>query len=138
MCVKLDSGSKLIQDFSSGSITMDTSGTFCGAPIGPGVYALSGTYKITGGTVPFDQVSGNGTITGTYNSYSATLIFSNISGVINLGGGGSGGVGGGGGPGLGATPELDSLLLFGGGALGLAGYAITRARARGKRPSVSD
>ena len=31
---------------------------------------------------------------------------------------------------LGATPELDSLLLFGFGLTGLGGYAVTRYRAR--------
>ncbi len=42
--------------------------------------------------------------------------------------GGSGGDGSGVNPG--ATPELDSLLLFGFGATGLGGYAMTRLRAR--------
>ena len=37
---------------------------------------------------------------------------------------------------LGATPELDSLILFGTGSLGLAGYALMRLRARRKGPSV--
>jgi hypothetical protein len=32
-----------------------------------------------------------------------------------------------------ATPELDSLVLFGTGAAGLAGYALMRMRARGRR-----
>jgi hypothetical protein len=41
--------------------------------------------------------------------------------------GGGGGTGGGGGPG--ATPELDSLLLFGSGLSGMA-YALRRLRAR--------
>jgi hypothetical protein len=40
-----------------------------------------------------------------------------------------GGTGGGGTPPPGATPELDSLALFGTGMFGLAGYAITRMRA---------
>lgn len=31
---------------------------------------------------------------------------------------------------LGATPELDSLMLFGTGLLGAGGYALTRLRAR--------
>jgi hypothetical protein len=35
-------------------------------------------------------------------------------------------------PPVSATPELDSLLLFGSGALGLSGYALTRWRARRK------
>jgi hypothetical protein len=38
MCFKLDSGSTLVQRFSSGSITMDTSGTWCGTPVGDGTY----------------------------------------------------------------------------------------------------
>ena len=32
-------------------------------------------------------------------------------------------------PDLSATPELDSLLLFGSGAVGMGGYALTRLRA---------
>jgi hypothetical protein len=39
-----------------------------------------------------------------------------------------------GGPGAGATPELDSLVLFGTGLSGLAGYAISRLRARRRSP----
>lgn len=39
----------------------------------------------------------------------------------------------GGPPGVGATPELDSLLLFGSGLSGLAGYSILRLRARRRR-----
>ncbi|HEV7663551.1 MAG TPA: hypothetical protein VGQ62_08455 [Chloroflexota bacterium] len=35
-----------------------------------------------------------------------------------------------------ATPELDSLLLFGTGALGLAGYGLTRLRAGRKSTSA--
>jgi hypothetical protein len=46
--------------------------------------------------------------------------------------GGSGGSGGSGGD-ISATPELDSLLLFGGGLSGLGAYALTRLRAR-RRP----
>jgi hypothetical protein len=36
-------------------------------------------------------------------------------------------------PGMGATPELDSLLLFGSGLSGLGGYALARFRAK-RRP----
>jgi hypothetical protein len=39
-------------------------------------------------------------------------------------------------PNLAATPELDSLLLFGSGTAGLAGYALTRVRA-GRRQDRS-
>jgi hypothetical protein len=46
----------------------------------------------------------------------------------NTGGGGGGGNGGP--PSPAATPELDSLLLFGVGLSGLGGYAVTRFRAR--------
>ena len=36
--------------------------------------------------------------------------------------------------GLAPTPELDSIALFGTGAIGMAGYALTRMRAaRGRR-----
>ena len=51
------------------------------------------------------------------------------------GGNGNGGVGNGNGNGnlkhlLAATPELDSMLLFGTGILGAAGYAALRLRSR--------
>ncbi len=46
---------------------------------------------------------------------------------INCGGGGGGG---GGGQIPGATPELDSIALFGSGLSGLAGYVLLRRRAR--------
>jgi hypothetical protein len=36
--------------------------------------------------------------------------------------------------GPGATPELDSLVLFGSGLSGLAAYAVTRLRARRRSP----
>jgi hypothetical protein len=39
----------------------------------------------------------------------------------------------GGPPGVGATPELDSLILFGTGLSGLAGYSMLRLRARRRR-----
>ena len=41
-----------------------------------------------------------------------------------VGGIGAGGGGGGGGPNPGATPELDSLILFGGGLSSLGAYAL--------------
>jgi hypothetical protein len=48
-------------------------------------------------------------------------------------GGGRGGTNGNGGnsnpPSVAATPELDSLMLFGSGALGMVGYALMRRRA---------
>jgi hypothetical protein len=50
--------------------------------------------------------------------------------VIGGGVGGTGGVGVGGGPNPASTPELGSLVLFGTGAAGIAGYALTRWRAR--------
>ena len=37
-------------------------------------------------------------------------------------------------PSPGATPELDSLVLFGTGLLGAGGYALTRLRAARRRP----
>jgi hypothetical protein len=43
---------------------------------------------------------------------------------------GTSGSGGGGGPNPGATPELDSVVLFGSGLSGLAAYALMRLRAR--------
>jgi hypothetical protein len=40
-------------------------------------------------------------------------------------------------PSVAATPELDSLLLFGTGAVGMAGYALMRLRARGRQDGAS-
>jgi hypothetical protein len=37
---------------------------------------------------------------------------------------------------VGATPELDSLVLFGTGLLGAGGYALTRFRARRRHDEV--
>ena len=39
---------------------------------------------------------------------------------------------------VGATPELDSLVLFGTGLLGAGGYALTRFRARRRHDEVVD
>jgi hypothetical protein len=56
----------------------------------------------------------------------------------NGNGNGNGGNNGTGGnnnpPSFAATPELDSLALFGTGAAGLAGYALMRLRAARRRP----
>ena len=53
----------------------------------------------------------------------------------NGNGNGNGGTNGNGGnpPAVSATPELDSLVLFGTGAAGFAGYALMRVRARRDR-----
>src|SRR5438270_421187 len=39
---------------------------------------------------------------------------------------------------LAQTPELDSLVLFGLGAAGMASYALTRIRSRRRRASMGD
>jgi uncharacterized repeat protein (TIGR01451 family) len=54
--------------------------------------------------------------------------------IVTSSGGGGGTGGGGGGVNPGATPELDSLFLFGSGLSGLAGYAALRWRSR-RRPT---
>jgi hypothetical protein len=41
-------------------------------------------------------------------------------------------------PSLAATPELDSLALFGTGTVGMAGYALTRLRASRRRGKHTD
>jgi hypothetical protein len=41
-------------------------------------------------------------------------------------------------PAVNATPELDSLVLFGTGILGAGGYALTRFRARRRHDEVVD
>jgi hypothetical protein len=41
-------------------------------------------------------------------------------------------------PALSATPELDSLALFGAGVAGMAGYALTRVRARRRQDKRPD
>jgi hypothetical protein len=64
----------------------------------------------------FNQAPGGGT--------SNTMIFTITAGI------GDGNTGGGGTPDPSATPEMDSLLLFGGGLSGLGGYALMRIRSR--------
>ena len=59
----------------------------------------------------------------------------NAGGNGNAGGAGGNPIGGSyGGVNPAATPELGSLALFGSGALGMAGYALTRLRAGRRRP----
>jgi hypothetical protein len=79
-------------------------------------------FTAVSGTGYFKNASGGGTAT--YVA-PASVIFTDTGGSFfaPLGGGG-----------LANTPELDSVLLFGSGALGLAGYALMRSRAaRGRR-----
>jgi hypothetical protein len=45
---------------------------------------------------------------------------------------------GNGGPEISATPELDSIALFGTGAAGMAGYALMRLRAGRRQDKDSD
>ena len=143
-CVTLSPGSQLTLAFgsspsTSSSIVMDTQGQFCGSPPpGPNSPAtVVGPYTITSGTGGFAGASGSGTVTGTYTGgNTAQLVFSDISGTLTLPASGAGGGGGVGGVNFAATPELDSLLLFGSGVLGLAGYALARSWARSARRST--
>jgi hypothetical protein len=81
------------------------------------------TFRITKGTGLFAKASGAGSVT--YGQ----------QGTFNFNGNNNGNWVGGG-PALSATPELGSVLLFGSGALGMAGYGLTRLRARRKQPSA--
>jgi hypothetical protein len=58
--------------------------------------------------------------------------------VTGSGGGGGGGGGTGTGTGGGATPELDSILLFGSGLAGIGGYALMRLRAGRRSTAAQD
>jgi hypothetical protein len=147
-CLNLGAGSSVRLNISSSALILATdTAPFCG-PItsvsAAGItYTFSGPYTVTGSGTAFSAVTGNGTLTlnltvdssnhlqHTGIGLSGTLI---VPVVTTTGGGGSGGSGGG--IGLGATPELDSLILFGTGGLGLGGYALMRLRARRKGRSV--
>jgi hypothetical protein len=91
------------------------------SPLCPGT---SATFKISGGTGLFANANGSGGVTysdpSTFNFNDTTGNFFNRQT----------------GPNLGTTPELDSLLLFGTGALGMAGYGLTRLRAGRKQRSA--
>jgi hypothetical protein len=96
------------------------------SPLCPGANV---TFNITAGTGVFASASGGGAVT-----YTQPETFNFID---STSGGGFLGVGGrSGGVSLSATPELGSFLLFGTGALGLAGYGLTRMRARRKQRSA--
>jgi len=74
------------------------------------------------------------------NLMSATPIAAAPGG--NGNGNGNGGSNGNGGrnnpPSIAATPELDSLALFGAGAIGMAGYALMRLRAGRRQDKGKD
>jgi hypothetical protein len=112
------------------SATLGTGSTFRG-----NILALTSITVTTGTNVTGRALARNGGVTLDTNIF---LSGGCITGGGTTGGGTTGGgtTGGGttGGPGPGQTPELDSLLLFGAGALGVAGYARSRfmARRRGK------
>jgi Domain of unknown function DUF11 len=101
---------------SSGSSVGLTVTTHIASSLADGA-VLNNTASVSSGAPEVDPNSTNN------SSTAATVILS---------GTGSGGGGGGGGGGVppGATPELDSLLLFGSGLSGLAGYAALRLRTR--------
>jgi hypothetical protein len=83
------------------------------------------------GTINFTAVSGTGFFKNASGSGTATYVAPYSVVFTDTGGSFFSPLGGGG---LANTPELDSILLFGSGALGLAGYAFMRARAaRGRR-----
>jgi hypothetical protein len=143
-CLKLGSGSNARLDFSASYLTLaPDSAPFCGPLVtmtaAGTTYSFSGPYTLTGSGPAYQGATGSGTLTLNVTvDWSSELHNSSIV----LGGtlvvpttGGVGGGSGGGGVGVGATPELGSLLLFGSGGLGLAGYALNRVRARRKLPS---
>jgi hypothetical protein len=116
------------------SATLGTGTTFVG-----NILALTSISVTTGTTVTGRALARNGAVSLDTDTF---LNDGCITGGGTTGGGTTGGgtTGGGttggttGGPGPGQTPELDSFLLFGAGALGVAGYARSRfmARRRGK------
>jgi hypothetical protein len=81
------------------------------------------TFTVTDGMGVFKSAKGN---TGAVGMDWPAITFVDASGSSFLGVGGAS-------PPVSATPELDSLLLFGSGALGLAGYGLTRLRAGRKQ-----
>lgn len=71
----------------------------------------------------------------------ATPVAAAPGGNANGGTNGNRGTNGNGGnspPALSATPELDSLVLFGSGAVAIAGYALMRVRARRRQDKDTD
>src|SRR5947209_5426040 len=84
------------------------------------------TFSVKSGTGFFARATGGGSV-----RYSEPATFN----FVDSAPGGSF-LGTGGGPPLGATPELDSVFLFGSGALGLAGYLLIRARVLRKNRST--
>jgi hypothetical protein len=94
---------------SHGMLTLRSDGSFTYTPYAGFSGSDSFTYKATGSQ---------------RESNVATVTIDVVAGVVDPGD-----------PGVpGATPELDSLVLFGTGLSGLAGYAISRLRARRRSP----
>ncbi len=65
--------------------------------------------------------------------FSLAILTTNAALAAPGGNGNGNGKGGTNPPAVSATPELDSLVLFGTGAVGMVGYALTRVRARRDR-----
>src|SRR5579864_6130951 len=111
------------------SATVGTGSAFVG-----NILALTDIALQTGATLePGRALARNGEVTLDHNTISPTDCAAGGSTTGGTTTGTTGGTTGGITGGLGATPELDSLLLFGAGALGLAGYARTRFTARRRR-----
>jgi len=100
---------------------------------------ISIPFIIVSGTGDYVGAAGSGSLGGAFSGSvlgGSSLTISSLSSTdfIVSGGGSSGGTGGsGGGPNPGATPELDSLTLFGSALAGIGGYLGLRHRARRTR-----
>ena len=122
-------------DAQQGTITLKID-TFCLGPDATGNLdtsgPITGTFTVTGGTCNYNAATGAGDFNGSWSSTSAggfpinpllvTFTFNQLTSTPKTCGGGGGGGGN-------ATPELDSLLLFGSGLGGGVSYLLMRRRA---------
>jgi hypothetical protein len=138
------SGNVTTLDFGNGDVLTLRTTQFClKSPVGDLSGNLGGQVSVVSGTGNYAGATGSGTFSGTYTADSllfldSQMTFSSYSLAVTLP------VttcdpldptcsGSGGGPGVGSTPELDSLTLFGSALLSLGAYAALRRRARRSR-----
>ena len=126
--LKSDSTLTLVGSDKTSTLAINTAGTFT-IGVNGSTWTLSGPYTVGTNTGVYAGVSGSGTFSPAYNVATSSISLNAPSGLSAPSGNGGGNPLGGNG-GLGATPELDSIALFGSGVLGLAGYGLLRFRAR--------